>query len=586
MLVIVLAGAGGWWLLGSDKPADGAGPLFHTVAVAPFVHEVTELGGVESSNNVEVRCLVESKNQSGTMIRWIIAEGTDVKSGDKLVELDDSALQDELVQQQIMVNNSTALVTQAENALRTAETALREYTEGTYLQEVETIQAEIAQAEEDLRRAKQYLQYSKRLAAKGHITPLQLKADQFAVTKAQNGYNAAMTKLHVLQEFTRKKMVDTLEADVETARVKLDSEQKSHGLDVRKLEKIEDQIAKCTIVAPCDGQVVYANEADWRGQNQIVIQEGTAIRQQQTIIRLPDPEQMQVKAKVNESRIDLIHPGMRVTVKLDAFPDVPLQGVVTKVDAYPLPTSGWMSNIKEYGTYVALEKAPASVQVRAGLTAQVKIHVEYQPEALQVPVATIKEINGHHFVLVREGERLRPQEVELGSTNDKSVVILSGLEAGAQIVFNPGKYTDQVEMPDVAPPEPKAEQFAKDESAATRARPQRRGEDSASAGGGEGAAPPRAGSFGGGDPAQIVAGILQRYDTDGNGRISSAEIDAQPEDRRERMRANDTNGDGEVDREELSAAMSRFSGGGPPRGAAESGPPSASTGSAAGGSAQ
>lgn len=567
-----------WYFLRNDSAA-GPAPIIYRVERGTFEHEVTERGDVESSNNVEVKCQVPSKNSQGTMIRWIIAEGTEVQEGDKLIELDDSALRSELTKQQIIVNNTKALVTQADSTFRTAEKAQEEYVNGTYEQERETILGEIAQAEENLRRAQQTLQYSKKLAERNYITPLQLKADVFAVTKGENDYNVAVKKLEVLEKFTFETKKIQLEADIETARVKLDSEQKSHELDKQTLADIEQQIAYCTMLAPSAGQVVYSNQSDWRGQSEFVVEPGAYVREQQTIIRLPDPTKMQVKAKINESRIDLIHTGLRATVQLDAFPDLELRGRIIKVDDYPLPGNSWMSSVKEYGTLVEIDEPPAGM--RTGLTAQVKIHIERLADVVQVPVSAIIEHGGQHFCLVQQGEKLEPRQVEIGSSNDKYLVIRSGLESGELCVANPRKYRDQVALPEIVEKPDGDELIAEDESSSEESadgesestdRPRRGRPDGelaqadrgasggASAGAGDesGTASqerPRRGAGGGApDPAAMFAGM----DTDSDGKLSAAEMGSLPEQFRQGLLAGDTDSDGAVSRSEWDAVMAAF----------------------------
>jgi len=555
----------GWYIFRSDASA-GPAPLIYRVERGTFAHEVTERGDVESSNNVEVKCQVPSKNSQGTMIRWIIAEGAEVEEGDKLVELDDSALASELTKQQIIVNNTKALVTQADSTFRTAEKAFEEYVNGTFIQERETILGEIALAEENLRRSQQALQYSKKLAERNYITPLQLKADLFAVTKAQNDHNVAVKKLEVLEKYTYETKKIQLEADIETGRVKLDSEQKSHELDKQTLAEIEEQIAFCTILAPSTGQVVYANQSDWRGNSEFVIEPGAYLREQQTIIRLPDPAKMQVKAKINESRIDLIQTGMRVTVQLDAFPDMALSGRVIKVDDYPLPGNNWMSSVKEYGTLIEIDDPPAGM--RTGLTAQVKIHIEKLADVVQVPVSAIIEHGGQHFCLLQNGESIEARQVEIGNSNDKYLVIRSGLEAGDVCIANPRKYRDQVELPEIVEAPVTEEIIAatdsSESSAAESTDAPRRGRGSrgelaqasatggaAAPSGGQGGAGRAAGGF---DPAAIFAAL----DTSGDGTIDTAEVAKVPSDQRPRLLTNDTDADGQITRAEFDAGMAKL----------------------------
>ena len=98
------------------------------------------------------------------------------------------------------------------------------------------------------------------------------------------------------------------------------------------------------------------------------------VRENQVIIRLPDPERMQVKAKINEAKIALVETDMPVTIRMDAFPDVELEGVVEKVNEYPAPTSWYSGNIKEYETFVKILGSPTTL--KPGLTAEVRIQVE------------------------------------------------------------------------------------------------------------------------------------------------------------------------------------------------------------------
>ncbi len=109
----------------------------------PFDHVVLEQGDVESSSNNEVKCMVEARGGTGTPILWVIDEGSYVKKGDKLCELDSSALENEMKAQRIVVSASEALVISSDAALKQAEIAKQEYLEGTYETERRLILSEI-----------------------------------------------------------------------------------------------------------------------------------------------------------------------------------------------------------------------------------------------------------------------------------------------------------------------------------------------------------------------------------------------------------------------------------------------------------
>jgi multidrug resistance efflux pump len=567
-LVVAGAGVAAVFIPWSGRKSDEAraDAVLHTVESITFEHSVVEPGEVESSANVEVRCEVQSRNSTGTVILKIVPAGTEVQPGDILIEFDGSALEAEQTSQQIISSNSEALVIQSKNTYETAVIARKEYLEGTFTQEEQLIESEVFVAEENLRRAEEYARYSERLAARGFVTAQQLEADKFAVDKSRKDLEAAKTKLTVLREFTKQKMLKQLDADIATAQAKLRADERTHQLDKDKLSLIEQQLEKCIVRAPSAGKVVYANETDRRGNSEVIIQEGAVIRERQPVIRLPDLDQMQVKTKINESRIGLVRPGMNATITLDAFPDLKLEGVVTQVDEYPVPP-GWISsNIKQYATYVKIVDPPEGV--RPGLTANVEIHVDEIPNAVVVPIHALHEHKGQYYCLVQSGEDIEARWVDIGSSNDKVVVVKSGIKAGEHVVENPDVFVASVDFP--APPPDKigkspallakASEGAAVDGPGAKGQSRRGGpgERGGPGGRGRGKGPGR-----GGDPAAMVQATFDQFDLNKDNALAADEM---PADRRERLALADTNGDGKVDRAELTSALSRMRaamGGGP-----------------------
>jgi len=419
--------------------------LTTAVELGPFVDEVIESGEVESSSNVEIRCEVQSRSSAGTTILEIVPEGTHVGEGDFLAKLDDSALQTELLQQDIVCNNSHSLLIEAQADVEAAGLALEEYGSGTFKQEKEQLESAEFVAQENLRRAEEYLRYSEQLAERGYVSEVQLEADRFAVEKAIKELDVAGTKLEVLTNYTKRKMLNRLEAAIKTAETRLKSRQNTYDLDKTRLDKIKDQITKCEIRATASGQVVYANNNNLRiASGTVLIAEGLQVRERQIIIRLPDPKNMQVVAKIHESRIDRVKPGMKATIHVDAFPDLELIGTVRKVGEYPIPQiNRYLEHIKEYATDVEIHDPPEGL--RAGMNAEVAIQVERLEEALQVPPQAVVQRDGRYFCMVSSGEELEDREVQIGSANETFVVVEQGLRAGEQVVLNPHDYEEEPE---------------------------------------------------------------------------------------------------------------------------------------------
>ena len=569
VLAMVLAvPAIAWSLLPSiDWTSQTAGPMVHRVQRKGFIHEITERGTVQSASNVEIRCEVESRNSSGTQILYIVPEGTYVtpvpdwepenpddpeEPPDLLVRLDSSALESELTQKQIVCANSEAVVIQSQNVLDTARIAENEYINGKYVETKQASEADIAVAKENDTRAGEYYEYSKLLHSKGYIAGKELNAAAFDVQKRKLELAKAETALKVLEDYTKPRMLLELDANIKSAEAKFKAAQHSYQLDLEELALVETQLAHCTIRAPESGEVVYANITDRRGGSEIIIEEGTTVRERQVIIRLPDPKRMQVQANVNEAKVALVKPGMAVTIRLDAFADLKLEGEVERVNKYTAPSSFFTGNVKEFETIIAIKNDNETEteaenangeetlsQLRSGMTAEVKIRVEEIPDVLQVPVQAVVEHGGRHYCVVRDGSGFRAKQVTIGSTNDKVVVIHEGIDEGEEVVLNAAAYRREANLPEPLE-EPVAARVRSDGSPASQQEA-----DS------ERSAQPTA--------SQRVEEMLERMDSNGNGQL---ELDELPEGMRSVMSEADTNGDGVIDRQELAAGIARMPAGG------------------------
>lgn len=449
LAVLVATGSGLWWWVQHRGADNGANFLLHTVQPSDFELTITERGEVESYDVTEVRSLVKSKNTAGTSILRIVPEGTQVNQGDFLVQLDSSALDADRMTQQIAVNNAQATVVEAHNLYQTAVIAKREYLEGTYVQDRQTAESTVFVAEENLNRAKEYYAYSQKLAAKGYVNENQLEADRFAVEKARKELDAANTQLKVLDEFTKAKMLMQLESDIRIAEAKWEAAKNSYALEAEKLSDIEDQIAKCTIVAPQAGVVKYAHESDRHGNEEFIVEEGAVVRERQAIIRLPNADSMVVNLTINESLIQYVHPGLPAVITPVGLGDRTFRGSVTKVSQYAEPTGWRRANVKEYKAYVSIDE-PSSA-LRSGMTASVSIQCARVHDALQVPVQAIYAHGDKVYCFVYHGGGWEAREIEPGPTNDKFFVVEGGLEADERVALNPRRFVDQVSLPKLRP---------------------------------------------------------------------------------------------------------------------------------------
>jgi len=561
----------GWWMLGRGGNDETLDFLTTTVSEGPYDFVVIEQGTVESATNTELRCQVRSRGGGGggserggggglggssTTIMDVVPEGSMVNEGDICVELDSSSLLLEENSQKIQVSNRESLLAQALNSLKAAEIAKVEYLEGLYKSQEALIKTEHMVAEQAFRTAQQGVKQAKSLLEKNIITALQLETAEVAVANAQNGLENAQIKLDTLRNLTKQKELTVLQANINSAQANVKTQQASMELEQSKLKDIEDQIGKCTIRATSSGQVVYANETDMfrsSSSSQFIVTPGAMVRERQVIIRLPNADDMQVKATVNEARVTLIRPGLPVSIRVDALKDEILEGEVTKVNQYAEASSFSSGNIKKYATIIKIKNPPKDLRV--GMNAEVRIHVERLPSALQVPVQTLAELKGHFFTLAKVGDDFETREVQIGSTNDKVATIVGGLKEGDELVMNPRSAGALLKLPNLPDPTPVVSGEIKRTDPSEAPVLVAAGADGKGKGGQGGAPGGEKGKKGGFTMTPKV--MKERYlenDTDKDGKLSATEIASMDERRRQPLEAADQNKDGFLDDGELTLA--------------------------------
>ncbi|MEE2641925.1 MAG: HlyD family efflux transporter periplasmic adaptor subunit [Planctomycetota bacterium] len=517
---------------------------------------VTEDGTLESAANVEVKCQVAG----GSSILWIIPDGTYVKEGDKIVELDSAQLEDQIIAQKNVLENAKATKIQAENDYSVAKISVKEYEEGTFKKELQDAETQVTIALENLRNAENSLEHSQKMFRKGYLSKLELESQTFAVKRSQLELESANSAKDVLIKFTKAKQLEDLQSKVATSEAKMNSEIRSYELEENKLKKLEAQKDNCVIYAPQSGMVVYANSKSRWGQQTAVIEEGATVRERQAIIKLPDLTKMQVNVKVHESKVELLKPGLRAVVRVQGQD---LQGTVDFVANQPEQAGFMQAKVQEYATIISIDGQQQGL--KPGMTAETQVLVTHEKNVLKIPVASIVKQGGKYFAWVDNSGKYERRELLLGASDENFVVIKDGVSEGEDVILNPravveeargdgdssegdvkedvSKFGDTSKAPKVDPTKRPEQKESKDGDKKSPAGKKQYGKGGGKSGGG---------SF---DPSAI----FDRMDADSNGKLEGDEISSQW---KSRLMAYDKDKDDAISKKEFSdgmkAAMSKW----------------------------
>ena len=436
MGVITTAGVVGFQLI---KPAAPVKHLTHTVARGSLAVTVTENGAVESSNNKEIKCLV----QGGSTVLWVIDTGTIVKPGDELVRLDQSKIEDKILQQRIVYETALANKITAESDVAVADISITEYLEGTYQEDRSTIEKDIFEAEQKLRKAELSHQSMERLAAKGIVKNLQLQGEQFAVDSAQKDLELKKTKLLSLDKYNKEKKLQELNSTLKATQAKLASFEASLELEKTRLSREEKQLENCVIKADTAGMVIFPSMAAWKDTPDI--EEGATVREQQTLLMIPDVSQMQVKVGIHESKVERLKVGMLAKVQLQ---ELTLVGSVGEIAEVTRPAGWWTGNVVKYDTIIKLEPHSG---LKPGMSAVVDVVLAKHDDVLTIPVAAIVESSNGFYCWVQTAEDVKQRVIKLGDSNDEFTVVLDGLTEGDQVILNPLAFIQEAQAIAIQP---------------------------------------------------------------------------------------------------------------------------------------
>jgi HlyD family secretion protein len=415
-------------MLGRGANSQAAGALTtYTVKRSDLLITVTEDGSLVSAENLDIKCEVAG----GTTIVWIIEDGKRVTKGTELLRLDGSKLKEDVSAQKIAYEKALAASVQSAKDYAATKIAVEEYTEGTFKKDYRKAESDVAVAQENLHSAENSLQHGERMFRKGYITPLQLEAQKTAVERAKLELGTAEIARDVMKQYTRPKMVQELESKRDAAEAKRDGDKAELTLQGDKLKRLNQQFAKCTVRAPQDGLVIYANERMYFGDRDSEVKAGMKVYEESTILRLPDLGKMRADVGVHEAKVDQIRVGMRARIRVQ---DRDFQGSVAAVANRP-ENSWFLSTVKKYPVKVRIDGEPKDL--RPGMTAEVEILVANLKDVISLPVAAVAEKGGQVFCCVKNGEKLERRSVVLGMGNDKFVEIKQGVEVGEVVVLNP-----------------------------------------------------------------------------------------------------------------------------------------------------
>ena len=260
-----------------------------------------------------------------------------------------------------------------------------------------------------------------------------LDAKDYEAKRDQAQYKVTNTQA----EYERISYLYSIGADTQK---QLEDAQMNYDTAVSELAQAESDASETSILAPMDGTVV--------GEPKTVGTMAVATSDNPTVImRIADLSSKQIKAKVDETDIGNIKVGQQATFTVDTYTDKTFTARVTKISqtdtsnswdtssSYSSSSSSSSSSASVIYYYVTLDVDDPDSQLLPAMTARVEINTADKPDALAVPISTLKTDANGSYVIVRNADGSQENRyVTTGIYSDEYVEILSGLEEGEDVV--------------------------------------------------------------------------------------------------------------------------------------------------------
>ncbi|MFJ1378538.1 efflux RND transporter periplasmic adaptor subunit [Capnocytophaga canimorsus] len=381
LILLIVGKKSGWW---GNQPK-GKEVEVKQITRNSLTQKVSATGKIQPELEIKI-----SSEVSGEIIELPVVEGQMVKKGDLLVRINPDIYQS-------VLNRSVA--------------------------SLENIKSSLRQAEANFKENEASFERNQKLFEKGVISRAEWD-------KAVSAYDIA-------------------KANKESAKYSVQSAMAS-------VSEAQDNLKRTSIYAPASGTISKLNVE--LGERVV----GTVQMTGTEIMRVANLSSMEVEVDVNESDIVKVNINHRATIEVDAYPKKNFEGRVTNIANTANATASveQVTNFKvkihiDEASYQALltGKKQGYSPFRPGMTATVDILTTERNDVVTVPVSaivmkSIKEISKDSLIkekddkrqeavfVVKDGKALL-KAVSTGIQDNTDIEILSGVEAGEQIIVGP-----------------------------------------------------------------------------------------------------------------------------------------------------
>jgi RND family efflux transporter MFP subunit len=376
---------------------------------------------------------------NGLQIKQILVkQGDSVKEGQVMAVLDDSLLQDQILQAKAEVESQEAEVASRKADLASSQAALESSRANVISTQatVEQRQADLAQARAKLREAERNYQRNKQLSERGAISKQLFETAETNFETAKEAVRIAQANIRSAQANVNSAQasISSAQAGVSSAKARVNSAEAGVRSATARVQQIKTQLGQTVVRAPVSGIVAekLARVGDITGvppQTQV----GNVVGGTQKLFSIIRQGNLELQAEVPTVQLSQIEVGAPAQITTDADNRVKLRGKVKEIEP--------LVNQQRREATVKIDLPPTNL-LKPGMFARAAIVTDTNMAVAIPQKAVLPQPDGSAIVFtINEDKIASSKKVDTGEIlKDGKIEIKTGLQPGKSVVVDGAGY--------------------------------------------------------------------------------------------------------------------------------------------------
>jgi multidrug efflux pump subunit AcrA (membrane-fusion protein) len=201
---------------------------------------------------------------------------------------------------------------------------------------------------------------------------------------------------------------------------------------VIKTLNLTERPGEIKIYAPSAGIGLFQTKTT--GQQSKKLNTGSQIKTGDILLYLGDKAGVSIKINVNEKDINHLFLEQKAIITSEVFPEINLHGYIKTMDLQASTKEGATS----FSATIIVPSLPLQQRktIHVGMNVKVAITIYHQPKIL-IPINAVFQQHDHSYIKIldQKTKKIETIPVTTGQTTVDSIVIISGLNPGDQVVL-------------------------------------------------------------------------------------------------------------------------------------------------------